>query len=229
MKVKYQYLLAAASTLLAVGQSQAATIVAGDANAGGIGYSFTAVLGGNESISTAGSGLYTTVGAWSWQQGTTPGVGWTHTSDWYALTLTEATTLTIIVGRNSSIPDPDPSNVGAFMPISNLFPSFTLWEGWDNTSSESHVYNNGAVSGAATWTGGLSNPLAFVDNSTLTTAELTITLPAGQYTIAVGGKGDSASGSAQQGYYTSFTTVPEPSSALFSIVGAVVLLRRRRH
>lgn len=222
MKPYHPFLLAIA-TLLAGGMANAATIVNSDPLAGGIGYAWTVKIGGNESITTPNVGD-SSVGVWSWNDTAFAGadnMGWTHTTSWVALELTEAATLTIVMGQNSSVPFVD-----GVREVDNLFPSFTIWEGWDNTGSDDHIYlNNGLVS----WAEGLTEVVGIVDNSTEHTGEITLNLEAGFYTIALGSQGPATGGLPRQGFYASFTTVPEPSSALLAIGAASVLgLRRRR-
>jgi hypothetical protein len=67
--------------------SHAASVLQQDPAAGGIGYAWTVLLGGEESVSTPNSSS-AHVGAWSWEDqglftpGVDPTVGWTHTSAW---------------------------------------------------------------------------------------------------------------------------------------------------
>ncbi len=214
--------LAAAFALLAASSSHAATIANADPAAGGIGYAWTVAIGANESVTTPNVGD-SSVGVWSWNDTAFAGVdnmGWTHTTSWAALELTEAATLTIRMGRNDSVPYLD-----GFAPTDNLYPSFTLWRGWDNSGSNDHTYlNNGLVA----WAEELTELIGYADNSTETTAELTVTLEAGLYTIALGSQGPATSALPRQGFYATFTTIPEPSAALLGMMAAAGLLGRRR-
>lgn len=212
-----------------------------DPNAGGIGYEWYVTLGGVDAATTpdiAGSH----VGAWSWEdQGLfdpgDPTRGWTHTSQWVAVTLTEASRFSITLDRNANIP-----NGAGFRPTDNLFPSFTLWSGWDNddipaaiadsyglapADGENHDYNN---RGNIDWAEDLSF-IGLVDNNTETSATCTVDLAAGNYTIVLGSNAASLSNPPRQGIRASFSTtaVPEPSSALLALLGAGFLgIRRRR-
>jgi hypothetical protein len=211
-----------------------------DPNPGGIGYEWYVTLGGVDSAVTPDiSGSH--VGAWSWEdQGLfdpgDPTRGWTHTSHWVALTLTQASRFTINLERNANIP-----NGAGFRPTEQLFPSFTLWSGWDNDGipeavalsygldpsvGENHDYNN---RGNIDWAEDLGF-IGLVDNTTESSATYTVDLAAGNYTIVLGSNAPSATNPPRQGYRASFTTtaVPEPSSALLAVLAAGFLGRRRR-
>lgn len=211
-------------SLLAAGWSNAASIVQSDPLAGGIGYAWTVQIGNNGSIATTNS-PNASVGVWSWEDTAfagAPNMGWTHTTGWVALEVTEATTLTIVMGQNSSIPYLD-----GFREVNNLFPSFTIWNGWDNSGTDNHIYSN---TGLIDWAEELTGVVGHVDNSTEHTAELTVTLEPGLYSIALGSQGPATGGLPRQGYFATFTTVPEPSSALLAFAAAGIFgLRRRRH
>ena len=212
-----------------------------DPNAGGIGYEWYVTLGGVDAATTpdiAGSH----VGAWSWEdQGLfepgDPTRGWTHTSQWVAVTLTEASRFTLTLERNANIP-----NGAGFRPTDNLYPSFTLWSGWDNddipvaiadayglapADGENHDYNN---RGDIDWAEDLSF-IGRVDNNSATSATYTVNLAAGNYTIVLGSNAASITNPPRQGFRASFSTtaVPEPSSALLAVLAAGLLgIRRRR-
>ena len=214
---------AAASLLLMSAPSRASTFVLGDANAGGIGYYGYLTIGNND------FGAFSThVGAWSWEDeslGLGNGVGWTHTSRWLAVTLTEAAMFTITMARDANVPWPDPLNdPGRLADVSSMFPSFTLWQGWDNDDGDHHSYtNNGNVSWA--------EDLAYSDhlnNSTETSISRTWSLPAGNYTFALGSNAPS-NNTLRQGFQAAFAT-PEPGRAtlLAASIAGVVLRRRRR-
>jgi hypothetical protein len=212
-----------------------------DPNAGGIGYEWYVTLGGVDSGVTpdiAGSH----VGAWSWEdQGLfepgDPTRGWTHTSQWVAVTLTEASRFTITLERNANIP-----NGADFRPTENLFPSFTLWSGWDNddipgaiaqaygldpADGENHDYNN---RGNIDWAEDLGF-IGLLDNTTESSATYSVNLAAGNYTIVLGSNSTSLTNPPRQGFRAGFSTtaVPEPSSALLAVLAAGFLgIRRRR-
>lgn len=196
-----------------------------DPNAGGIGYEWYVTLGGVDAATTPDI-VGSHVGAWSWEDESLfepgePPRGWNHTSQWVAITLTEASRFTLTLERNANIPD------GAgFRPTDNLFPSFTLWSGWDNDGAESHDYNN---RGDIDWAEDLSF-IGLVDNNSATSATYTVDLAAGNYTIALGSNAPSTMNPPRQGFRASFSTtaVPEPSSALLAVLAAGILGIRRR-
>ena len=212
-----------------------------DPNAGGIGYEWYVTLGGVDSAVTpdiAGSH----VGAWSWEdQGLfepgDPTRGWTHTSQWVAVTLTAASRFTITLERNANIP-----NGAGFRPTDNFFPSFTLWSGWDNddipqaiadayaidpSDGEFHEYNN---RGNIDWAEDLGF-IGMVDNNSASSATYSVDLAAGNYTIVLGSNAPSETNPPRQGFRATFATtaVPEPSTALLAVLAAGLLgVSRRR-
>lgn len=163
------------------------------------------------------------VGAWSWEDNSLfdvgePSVGWTHTSDWLKLLLTGDTTLTFRFERQTDVPGASPTSP-------SMFPSFTLWSGWDVDGAQDHTYNNNNNSGPI-WAESLTY-ITHVDNSTETAVERTWTLPAGAYTMALGSNAP-ATDTNRQGYLATLTTVPEPSTSLLALMSLGILRRRRR-
>lgn len=192
----------------------------------GTGYTWNVNLGSNGFETTWGLGDATDVGVWSWRQSPGGTTGWGHTSDWAKLTLTENATLTIVMGRNSSIPDP--ANPGGYLPVDKLFPSFSVWSG-TYTRTEWNMFHNYPNSSALV-AAGITGIVGYVDNSEDEIASLTLNLPAGVYTIAFGGNNPNGNNSSDppQGYYASFTTVPEPSVAVLTVMASGLLAFRRR-
>jgi MYXO-CTERM domain-containing protein len=239
----HRILLTAVLAALSTTALRAATIDPTDPLAGGIGYKYTVSLGGTDSASFANH-----VGAWSWEDNAlfAPGedpVGWTHTSNWVALTLTEATRFSLRLERQAGVPWPSAGDPGRVASIDSMFPSFTIWSGWDNdlmdpavaaalgyapaTANDHHTYNN---DGNVIWAEDLSY-LDHINNSTETFAEKAWYLPAGQYSIVLGSNAPSTDPN-RQGYRATLTTssVPEPGATapLLCIgLGALGLLRRR--
>jgi hypothetical protein len=164
------------------------------------------------------------VGAWSWQDSSLfgPGedpVGWTHTSDWTQITLSGITTLTIRMEREEGVQVNAVTTAGT----ASMFPSFTLLSGWDTDGDQVHSYNN---DGAISWAEDVVY-MGHIANSTATFTELTFTdLAPGNYTIALGSFAP-ATDTQRQGYRATFTTVPEPASALFLVTGLTALGFRR--
>jgi hypothetical protein len=86
-----------------------------------------------------------------------------------------------------------------------------------------HTYDN---DGLLPWAEGLTSLVGYRINATEHVAEATFSLPAGQYSIVLGSNAASSDPS-RQGYRATLTTVPEPSTALFCLAGAVALITRR--
>jgi hypothetical protein len=162
------------------------------------------------------------VGAWSWEDNALfdpgdPTVGWTHTSDWVKLSLVGTTSFTIRLERQSNV-------AGASVNSLSMFPSFTLWSGWDVDGVQDHTYNNNNNAGPV-WAEDLSY-IDHFDNSTQSFVERTYSLTGGEYTVALGSNAP-ATDTERQGYRFTFTTVPEPSTAVLSGLAAMMLLTRR--
>ena len=175
-----------------------------DPQANGIGYTWTVIADAN----TQGS-FSSHVGAWSWEDNAlfgNPGqsplpVGWTHTSNWLALQLTEEAFFTLALERDANVPWPSMEDPGRLADTSSLFPSLTLWRGWDNDGGDHHTYNN---RGNVAWAEDLRY-LDHVDNSTGTQITRTWRLPAGQYSLALGSNAP-ATNLNRQGYKATFHT-----------------------
>jgi len=171
---------------------------------GGVGYAFTVVAGADETGS-----FKSHVGAWSWEdnalfgnpgQGAQP-VGWTHTSNWVAAKLTEEVFFSLTLERDATVPWPSVDNPNRLADTSSMFPSLTLYRGWDNDGSDDHTYNN---RGNVSWAEDIRY-IDHVDNSTAETITRTWRLPAGDYSIAIGSNAP-ANNSARQGYKATFST-----------------------
>ena len=119
-------LIALAAT---VAPSRASTIVTATPLDIGIPYRHTITMGGSD-----GASVIRHFGAWCWEDdelfnpanGEAP-VGWTHTSEWVALTLTSATTLTLRLERQEGVAAPTAENPANIAGVNSMFPSFTIY------------------------------------------------------------------------------------------------------
>lgn len=216
----------------------AATITTGDPSPGGISYAWQAALAGNDSGSATG-----TVSAWGWQDESfagEAGFGWAHTSQWAALSIGQATTLTITIQRDANVDYSGSGNINGKAPTTELYPAFTLWAGWDNDAAPQsvadslnggaqidhwHTFNN---NGAVIWAEDLTY-IGHVFNDSAESVTRSWFLPAGQYTLAIGGNAASDTSPPRQGYRALLTTaVPEPGSLSLLALAAIPAMRRRR-
>jgi hypothetical protein len=201
MKPSLGLLLAAACLSMGGGAARAGTVTNTDPGAGGVGYAHTILLGANDS-----AGLSNHVGAWSWEDDSLfgagdPPVGWTHTSRWVALTLERPTVLTITMSRDATVPWPSGTDPDRKASVASMFPSLTLWQGWDNDDGDSHTYNN---RGEVAWAEDLVY-LDHIDNSTQETITRSWVLPAGNFTLALGSNAP-ANDTNRQGFSIALTT-----------------------
>lgn len=196
----------------------------------GISYESQVVMGDLDLAHYHGS-----VGAKSWAEPGNPvgEKGWTHTSSWTALDLTGVsgpTLLTVELGRAEG-------------GTSQLFPAFSIYQGWELTNSDleagRHTFNNTGNTGWITNltyldhvanVGGLNG----TDSGTgLETVSKQWVLGPGLYSLVYGGNPSFALGQTGfQGFAATLTTAPVPVPAavwLFGsgLAGLVGLARRR--
>jgi roadblock/LC7 domain-containing protein len=183
-----------------------------DFDAVGIPYAWSVALGANAAAQTQPAH----VGAWSWDEDSFPETakGWTHTSAWVQLDLTEPVALTLTLESADGVPWPsaaDPTRLAG----TNLFPSFSLYRGWDTdagtitnadgtTLDQDHTFNN---RGNIEWAEDVTY-LDHLDNATAHSATRTWVLPAGRYTVNLGGNSPVVVAEGRQGYKATFTTKP---------------------
>ena len=230
MKKTKHITLAAIAIFTAMAATTQASIIqdgiGGDPVAGGIGYRIRVQMGAEDSAV-----LTSHVGAWSWNNGGTveSPAGWTHTSNFIALNLTEATVFTVKMERKEGVPWPETNAPDRVASTDAMFPSFTLWSGWDDvtTAPENHIYN---PIGDVAWSN-ILDYVGHVQNSTLTTVEYSWTLAPGNYTLALGSNAPQNI-SNRQGYEATFTTTAVPEPSTFALIagglGALALIRRRK-
>lgn len=220
MKLKHLALAALTTLLPAAGQA-ASDVTLADPQPGGITYRYTVTMGGADTATFSNH-----VGAWSWEDQSLfnaangePPVGWTHTSNWVALNVTQTAVFKVKLERDATVPWPSTGDPGRLASINNMYPSFTLWKNWDNdvapkafadannggdVTKDFHTYFN---RGAVAWAEDLAYQDHY-DNSTLETIEREYILTAGQYTIVLGSNATS-NDSNRQGYKATFTTTQD--------------------
>ncbi|MCX6857815.1 MAG: putative Ig domain-containing protein [Verrucomicrobia bacterium] len=171
---------------------------------GGVGYAFTVVAGADETGS-----FKSHVGAWSWEDNAlfgNPGqspqpVGWTHTSNWVAVKLTQEVFFSLTLERDATVPWPSTEDANRLADTTSMFPSLSLYRGWDNDGSDNHTYNN---RGNVAWAEDIRY-VDHVDNSAEETVTRTWRLPAGEYSFALGSNAASNNPN-RQGYKATYST-----------------------
>lgn len=217
------FALAAAALLCLSGPvaAMAATVGLGPASTG-VSYQWGVTMNGNDTTTGSSPAYAGTVGAYSWNDpsnaGNPTGTGWTHTSNWTALTLTDAADLSVTLERTTA---------GA----GGLVPAFSLWQGQHLSGGVEHNFNN---AGAIAWAPGLTYLGNEANLSGLSSITKNFSLGPGLYTLNFGGNPSSGQ-AVLQGYQATLTTapaaVPLPAAVwLFGsgIAGVVGLARRRR-
>ncbi len=147
---------------------------------GGISYEWIVKMGGKDEVS-----FVNRVGAKSYNEPPPdyepPYTGWTHTSNWVALELTQRTKVKIKVERQEGVPMANSTPVTVAR--NKLIPALSVYSGWDNTSCEDHRYN---TSGNVPWT-----TVQYIGNQPNKHGKdevgYQIVLDAGKYSIAIGG------------------------------------------
>jgi len=157
----------------------------GDPEPAGISYEWTVTLGKKEQVELVGN-----VGAKSWNQPEQPvgAKGWTHWTHWVALELDQPATVKITVAAQQGV-------VALLSGVqtltrSGLVPALTVYEGWDDTTeNEVHTFNTvGNFWATVQYQGSAANekakPVVVYKRK----------LPAGKYSIAIGGNPPSLGG-----------------------------------
>jgi len=240
MKVAIRFISLFMMALFGGAAAEASIVSQSDPQTGGIGYRWTVTVGADDSAS-----LVRHVGAWAWEDtslfgsGETP-VGWTHNSDWVALRLEVDSYVTLRLANAAGVPNPtlqDPNATAG----NNLYPGMTIYVGWDNDLAPQAFAdaNNDGIP-VDNWHSYVNRDdiewaedtqyFAHLEPNGTHAVEATLFMPAGDYTIAIGGKSISTSAEPRQGYLATFETsvVPEPSTALTALMGGLAILIRRR-
>ncbi|MCB1076294.1 MAG: hypothetical protein KDM64_00585 [Verrucomicrobiae bacterium] len=196
------------------------TIALSDPGEGGIGYARTMI------VDRVDAGSFSEhVGAWSWEDDSLfapgdPTVGWTHTSTWVAMRVLRDTTFTVTMSRDANVPWPSGIDPDRKADTSSMFPSMSIYRGWDNDGGDHHTYNN---RGDIDWAEDLSH-LDHVDNSTEESITRTWFLPAGDYTLALGSNAP-ANNTNRQGFSFTYSTQPEIEADPVATPGGVGYFR----
>lgn len=165
---------------------------------GGIRYAWAVHLAGNTSASFDGA-----TGAWGWDddgdEGTT--LGRTEAATWVALDLKSPSRLTVRVERKSQVTDRNALFPGETAG-SNLRPAFTLYRGWDHDGGDQATFSN---RGNVAW----AEDIEYLDHaeSSGDLAEKTLVLPAGSYSLVLGGNSDRVLPESRQGFGARLTSV----------------------
>ena len=224
--MKLQHTLTAlAGALGLLAAANAATVNTVEFSEIGIPYGLAVTLNANDSAVAPPDH----VGAWSWDEDSFPATakGWTHTSKFVQVELTEAAAFTLTLSSAEGVPWPATDNA-ARLAGTNLFPSFTLYRGWDTdagvttnadgtTLDQDHTFNN---RGNIAWAEDVTY-LDHLDNATAHTATRTWILPAGKYTVNLGGNSPVTLAEGRQGYSATFTTTPAPGAIAGGFVSPV--------
>jgi hypothetical protein len=187
---------------------------------GGIRYSWRI-----EAVGTLSAPLEGVVGALSWSdpESATPNTGWTRSAGWVALRLRSPSRVTIRLAPKAGVVDifgqlPD-ETAGP-----DLRPAFTLYSGWQATGADETTYPN---RGPIPW----APSLTYISHSASADGpvEASFELPAGLYTIALGGNGASGFDPGRQGYGATVSILSRARPALVAPRGARFTTRRASH
>lgn len=179
------------------------TATFGDPQEGGLGYEWT-VKGSYGEVDILGS----VGGKSAWEpKFEMPDKGWTHTSDWIALELTEKVRLEVTVQRQAGfyelkVDRKDPTKQSYETAGSELYPTLSVYEGWDSTTEK----EKGSFNPAGNfWSTIMFKDVvysAFGEDSVRYVTEF----EPGQYTLNIGGvndlycKADEPCGKGKHGY-----------------------------
>ena len=170
--------------------------------------------------------------------------GWTHLTQWVALSLAEPMDLTIRIAATSGVLAPDQNNPGEFVEAGDsLIPAFTLWSGFEVLAENGQLGIQDPAGGhrwdndgdETFWADQLQYVAHEGNEGGASSIERTLSLAAGDYTINIAGHQPGAfdpavlGGQLRQGFDATFTAVPEPGSAtLAALALGLGCIRRRR-
>ena len=188
---------------------------------GGISYAWTVSAVGN--LNAALNGI---VGASSWSdpESLSHDEGHTRASSWVALRLRFPCLVTIRLSRAANIPDPLgilPGDTGG----EDLRPAFTIYSGWQESGSDSTIYPNKS---SIPWAGSLSYHSHAIDNGS-GTVEASIELPAGDYSIALGGIGTVGFDEGRQGYEADLSILSRALPATILTKGSRIKTSKKKY
>lgn len=179
-------------------------------SSGGVGYAWTVDTVGHYHTTLLGI-----VGASSWSDPEAPvvGEGRTRASHWVALRLRSPSRVTIRHSAKTGVIDPlglVPGETGG----EDLRPAFTLYTGWQNAGPDETTYNS---QGEIAWADALRYRAHAVDTGA-GEAIASYELPAGLYSIALGGIGEAGFDPGRQGYEATLSILSRalPASVITS-------------
>jgi len=192
----------------------------------GIGYEWTVAMLLNPTDTAVTAEFVRHVGAKSSYEpaNAAPEIGWQHTSDWVALDLPQETLLTIELNNQRGV---QYTTVDAEGKVSQLtagqgyFPGFAVYKGWDDTSTEIHSFNPLGNFWAAQldWITAAYDQVGQHGSEAKRSAKTRLILPAGHYSINIGGVNalyctpEQPCYNGRHGYIAKLTAEPVPAGS----------------
>lgn len=179
---KFAVILSASA--LALSTNVIADVQFADPDEGGIGYEWTVSIAHHGTAEIVGS----TGGKGSYEPSfEAPDFGWTHTTDWVALELGADVTLEIEMSRQEGVyevkVDEDTGEKSFATSGAMLYPALSVYKGWDTTTEKEK--------GSFNPIGNFWSTLEYMGVAYSESGEETIKyrakLPAGQYSVNIGG------------------------------------------
>ena len=155
---------------------------------------------------------------------TPPEIGWHHQSDWVALELVENSLVTIEVRNQRGVHYTEVAQDGKKTESTagqGYFPGFSVYKGWDDTSTEKHSFNSiGNFWSTIQYITAAYDQKGVHGGETKRLATTRLMLPAGKYSINIGGVNalyclpEQPCFSGRHGYSAKFTAEPIPAGNL---------------